>query len=436
MKFSKFNVESEMTRDGNIYIYNLLNKKIIKINQNIKNKILNSKVLSKKFEGFLDNGTEDEKFKYLMNSMIYQTSKLNITLMMTMQCNFKCCYCFEGGIREKIKCKLDVSKVVSWIIYILEKYKMKELDLCFHGGEPTLELDKMIFIAEQLKIYCINNKIKYLFSIVTNGYLMNYENILKLYNADISVAQITIDGIKEKHDSRRPLVNGRGTFESIINNIKNNDKLKIYINIVYDLNNYSNVFELIDFLDKEKMHNKIDRIILNSTKPALKNGELYDWKMNSEFEANSRIELLNYILLKGFKVPFELDYQMCTMKQKNSFVILPNCDIYKCISGVDMKDFYICNIANDNTNDPIEKQYMILSESYNGLCSNCKYKPICNGNCIYECNVYKKDATKYCNFNYWEKFIPRYLLLISKYSYRDDTLYNKGVSEKYGKNQL
>lgn len=54
--------------------------------------------------------------------------------------------------------------------------------------------------------------------IVTNGYdLHHYIDILKQYN--IASMQITLDGLKDDHDSRRFLVGGKGSYDRIVQNI-------------------------------------------------------------------------------------------------------------------------------------------------------------------------------------------------------------------------
>ena len=54
----------------------------------------------------------------------------------------------------------------------------------------------------------------------------------------IKIVQITIDGVEEVHNKRRPLKNGGKTFTQIINNIKQFKNLKCYVSIVYDSTNY------------------------------------------------------------------------------------------------------------------------------------------------------------------------------------------------------
>ena len=427
MKMSKYNIITEAINKHDFIVYNILNKRLIRI----PNKgLINQQWFKEKYMDFFDDGSENIKKRYLFDSMKYQTTRLNITLMMTMSCNFRCIYCFENDVRMHDFGVLDTEFVINWIINMLKKYKIKQLDLCFHGGEPLLEFDKIVLIANNLKKYCIINNLSYLFTIVSNGFLLTNNRSSVLKRAGISIIQITLDGSKEAHDKRRFLKNGLGTFETIVNNIIQSSDLKIYINVVYDLSNYKEVFNLIDFLNELKLHNTIGMIMINATKPILKDKRLNEWRSPEDFQAKTKIALLDYILEKGFKIPFELNYQMCTIKQKNSFIYLPNKSIYKCISGAGMKEFFICNLKSE-TDDPVEKQYKFLYNELNEKCDDCKYMPICNGSCYYEYNLYKCDSNIICKKKYLDIYLPLYLNLMEKYNFSNEKMVFNNENEMY-----
>ena len=57
----------------------------------------------------------------------------------------------------------------------------------------------------------------------TNGYLLNDKLFRQFYQAGITSYQITIDGWN--HDKTRPHVSGKGTLQTIINNLASLSKL-------------------------------------------------------------------------------------------------------------------------------------------------------------------------------------------------------------------
>lgn len=117
---------------------------MIKIPNNLYdhiNKLDINKIVKLGLDKFFDFDEVQQK-EYLFNCMKYQSSVLNITLMMTMKCNFRCKYCFENSINSSYRLRvLDEKLFVLWLINLIKKYNIKKVDLCFHGGEPLLEVE-------------------------------------------------------------------------------------------------------------------------------------------------------------------------------------------------------------------------------------------------------------------------------------------------------
>ena len=61
---------------------------------------------------------------------------------------------------------------------------------------------------------------KYNADMVTNGYKLTRRVAEKLKDMDIHYIQVTLDGSKQAHDSRRILHNHQPTFEHILDNIR------------------------------------------------------------------------------------------------------------------------------------------------------------------------------------------------------------------------
>jgi uncharacterized protein len=427
MELSKFSIV--IPNNDTVILYNTMKKKYIEIPMNLYERIkskFHNKFLEMLFKDYLrSDKNEDILFEYFMNTMIYQSNRLNLTIMMTMDCNFKCVYCFEGWIENRTgSTKLDEDKISNWIIEMVKKYHFNYVDICFHGGEPLLEIDKIEKISIVLSAFFERNKVQYIFTAVTNGYLLNEVNVLKLYQSKIKIVQITIDGTKDVHDMRRPLKNGSGTFETIVNNIKANKYLSCYLNIVYDVSNYRNVYELIDYL-RINLSDSISMIIIGDVKPIIHNSFIDNNIIEQRESARIRLDIMKKIITSGFNVPFDLDYQLCTLKQKGAFVITPDSNIYKCISGVGMSEFYLCQL-NDMV-DPIEKQAFFFEKNTDLSCKNCCYKPLCNGYCFYERHVTNKG--KICHRSFWDEYVPLYIKMCTNKKYRDKIIMSIHISE-------
>ncbi|HCD9507322.1 TPA: radical SAM/SPASM domain-containing protein, partial [Listeria monocytogenes] len=57
-------------------------------------------------------------------------------------------------------------------------------------------------------------------NLTSNGFNLTEKLFFQLVNSGIKFFQVTIDGNKEDHDSLRKLKNGKGSYERIINNLK------------------------------------------------------------------------------------------------------------------------------------------------------------------------------------------------------------------------
>ena len=149
MQYSKYTIFCDYGNES--VVFNTLNKHMKVIPRSLASiDINNSSILQRELSDFIVSSEKEDRqnISYLLNSMIYQSTRLNITLMMTMKCNFRCVYCFESWIPDDEKYEeLDENEVVEWIIWLVKKYHIRQVDLCFHGGEPLLEINKIIFIS-------------------------------------------------------------------------------------------------------------------------------------------------------------------------------------------------------------------------------------------------------------------------------------------------
>ena len=109
---------------------------------------------------------------------------------------------FKFDFNEPVQSQVDVSKLKAFL----------EQDpspvLIFYGGEPLLELGKIIEIMDGLK----NARVK--FRMQTNGKLLNKLPIEYLKRMDKIL--VSLDGDKERTDYNK----GQGTYDLVIKNIK------------------------------------------------------------------------------------------------------------------------------------------------------------------------------------------------------------------------
>ena len=138
-------------------------------------------------------------------------------ILLTELCNSQCKYCYEKSMKEfdnelGKKFKFDFNEPVQSQVDVSKLKAFLEQDpspvLIFYGGEPLLELGKIIEIMDGLK----NARVK--FRMQTNGKLLNKLPIEYLKRMDKIL--VSLDGDKERTDYNK----GQGTYDLVIKNIK------------------------------------------------------------------------------------------------------------------------------------------------------------------------------------------------------------------------
>lgn len=400
---SNYNVY--LKNENSIKIYNTLWKKEVNIPYSVFQNIEKSKGLSNRFKqlGFMISSENEEIriAKSMYNSIIYQSSRLELTIMMTMNCNFKCTYCFEGHEnRENIF--IDIHDLISWLQKIIQKYCFSELAICFHGGEPLLFAEEIKSIM--IKVTQLFPMLQFDFSCVTNGYFLSKQLANEFKQLGMKRVQITFNGAKEEHDKIRVLRSGQGTFNKIMENLKESECDFYILNLLYNDKNIDSIKSLILYLKENDLNSKIKFLTINQIEETvIGDSELYNKK-----SASIKIELMKFALGQGFRVPYDLNFKACTIQQKNSFVISPIGNIYKCISLIGEEKTFIGNLK-DSPDDLYKNQAKFSLED--NKCIICKYYPLCNTMCFFQ----EKLKNNFCKKSYFEELIPNYLELYNHY---------------------
>lgn len=168
--------------------------------------------------GFLVDEQIDEykQIEFMLRQKHYVDSYLELIILPTEQCNFRCIYCYED-FRKPIMTQQTQSNILLYVEREIQKHK--GLNVSWFGGEPLLAVSVIKFLSENFIEICRKHKKPYNASITTNGYLLNLQTFEKLREWKINHFQITLDGPSAIHDKQRVLKDGSPTFETILNNL-------------------------------------------------------------------------------------------------------------------------------------------------------------------------------------------------------------------------
>jgi uncharacterized protein len=228
-----------------------------------------------------------------------------------------------------------------------------------------------------------------------------------------------LDGPERIHNKRRMMLNGRGTYRVIIENIKTSLKLGIHvtIRILLDKDNSSNFIELFQELRKENIFNKvcisIGRVVAVNNICKSYIDRILTTQEIEEILANKEIQSLYREQFNKYRI--EPNLVGCMGTSRNSWVVDPNGDLYKCLRVVGRLDQKCGSIYKPNYNSHIMLDWLEANRLLNWQCQDCSMVPICGGDgCAYDFVINKKKRNQcdkiYNHSQYLEKlkFIYNY----------------------------
>jgi len=360
-----------------------------------------------KYELFLETGTiDDTEFKEALKQGSYIIDKdtdelklikmhmldgryngdtLALTIAPTVDCNFRCIYCYEKESIKNSKMSKEIQEAL--LTFIRERIKtINTLQISWYGGEPLLAFDIIDYLSPIIMELCKENDVLYSASIVTNGYLLTPDICRKLVEYKVTNMQITLDGPQEVHDQRRPLAGGQGTFNKIIKNVS--DCIDIMDNIAIRVNT-----------DKENSE-EIDRVIaalegngISRNKASIYLG--YVENHNDVYEVDKCLKLdqfsnINFNFIKDNNINImnlypRLSSNFCCADYRHAYIVDSEGYLYKCWNDIGIKEFNIGHIQNV---EPESKacltrymDYMLYDPTEDEECVECEYLPICMGGC-------------------------------------------------------
>ncbi len=339
--------------------------------------------------GFLVRAVKREKRQFLtyIDELNNLNKTLSIKLVMNLDCNLACKYCFEGkrkGGQHMTKKTADdfigfVKKTV------LRQKHIREILITYYGGEPLLSRELIVSISERLKSFAENKGLKLKLYLTTNGTLLTKETVGRLKPLGLKEALVTLDGPSDIHNSFRPFKGGRGSFDAIVKNIKDvRSRIKIALNGNFVKDNYRRFPALLDYLADEGVD--ISRMPSVQFSPVVAESEDFGpgfhegcASISEPWFPGASVWLREEILKrKGRQARTEPG--LCMMEYENNILVNYDGGIYKCPGLIGREEFRIGDIWNGT------KDY---SKSHNldnwkcDECLDCVYMPLCFGGCRY-----------------------------------------------------
>jgi uncharacterized protein len=175
---------------------------------------------------------------------------LKLILNTTEQCNLRCTYCYESFSLRQMP-----ADVISGVVQLVTRRVSSGLDwleIEFFGGEPLLAWPVVETLCTQLHEKCSAHATKLLGAITTNATLLNRNRLDILARHSVRSFQITVDGPRDLHDSRRVTRKHTGTFDMIwkrLSMLKDSPyDLEVILRVHFDASTVDTLTKSSDFL--------------------------------------------------------------------------------------------------------------------------------------------------------------------------------------------
>ncbi len=399
MKASMFNIF--FSYKNKEYLTNTVSKSVTELDNDHKRLIENNNLsqLSENDQNYLlqqgfavdDSINEIGLLRYRSCKLRTSKEEMEFVIAPTLACNFCCTYCFENP-RSGYMSPSVQSDVLSFIFRQSQSDENKRIHIIWFGGEPLLYPEIVIDMNEKIYNYCLKNGKEFRSDIITNGYLLDSELLSRLEKAHINHFQITIDGIKEIHDTRRMLFNGAGTYDVIYNNLKlfSDFGFSVTVRVNIDKSNIS-CFSMIENEIAAINNSKIEcspALVEISEKHC---NDIWDQCFTDESGLNYYYN--NDHIKKYYTSQRVSDYSLrlffCEAEHHYSFAIDELGNVYKCWNSLGCDQDILCSVNDDEYNPAVLSTFFARDPFTEDDCKNCPYIPICGGGCLMQKILHK-----------------------------------------------
>ncbi|MFL0094100.1 radical SAM protein [Tenacibaculum maritimum] len=343
---------------------------------------------------------EIEKVRKLITTIDHNEEEYYLIINPTMNCNFKCYYCYESHIKSSKVSDKNLEKIKRFIGNTIDaNKKLKLFTIQFFGGEPLLFFDKTILpIMEYVYQKTKETGVKLNLNFTTNAYLVNDEMIRLFKRYEVNSLQITLDGNREMHNQVRFVNKSRGSYDEIVTNMKKLVKSGIHVTfrINYTEKNLKELHDIFeDFEDLEKEERA--RLMLSMNKV---------WEEANENLGEEVVKFKERAEVFGFRLPdavfSDRVRHSCYADKLNQATINYNGDVFKCNARDFHKDHREGVLTESGHIEWNEKQSIRMNAKLkNSSCLACKILPICGGGCSQQAIEY--SHVDYCVNHYDEK---------------------------------
>lgn len=363
-------------------------------------------------------------------------SKAAIVICPSMDCNFRCTYCFERPLQDRIDgdqlskpslnlSSMQVERIFATFPALIQAHGSLRDNITLFGGEPLWSVN--YDVVEQIVQKATEHNLSV--SAISNGYELSAFSKLLGKNRIKSV-QVSLDGTRELHDAKRVAVGGGPTFDKILEEIDkviDIDGLNIQIRCNYDSSNLSQIPELVTYLknrgilDRPNVSFHGNLISMNHAHKGKDYSTLNDIKSVSQQSDNHELDCFTNGLRRDLitslesEEPFRRRAHYCSATT-GMYVFCPDNNIYACWEGIGESHSWLGTYVPELQ---IDEKAAAVWHRRNALaipqCQSCSYLFFCSGGCA----VHAFQRTGNFNVSECDGFQKKFNLMVKNYFIQD-----------------
>ena len=317
-----------------------------------------------------------------------------LCLHVSHDCNLRCKYCFadEGAYHSKREVMSRETAFAAIDFLLRESGQRKVLEVDFFGGEPLMNLGVVKDTVYYAKEQAAKLGKRFLFTTTTNGLLLDDETI-RFFNEEMENVVLSLDGRPEVHDAVRKTVNGKGSFDLVIEKIKKfvrsrGDK-HYYVRGTFTAKNLDFAKDVLFLADQGFDSISMEPVVTDIPELQIKEEHLpriekeYENLCEAYLEREEKGEGFNF-----FHFNIDLEGGPCLQKRVSAcgagneyFSVVPNGDIYPCHQFAGDSKWKMGNVFEGTLDENIRSKFAGSYLFTRKKCENCFAKFICSGGC-------------------------------------------------------
>ena len=311
-------------------------------------------------------------------------------------CNLWCKYCFaDEGEYHGHKGVMDIDTAKKAIDYVVKRSgPRRNIEIDLFGGEPTMIMDTIKEIIAYAREHEKEWKKNIRFTMTTNATLLNDE-MMEFMDKEMGNIILSLDGRKEVNDNVRIKVDGSGSYDDILPNIKKMiDKRtegKMYFVRGTFTRANTDFYEDVKAMVNEGFREiSIEPVVLENGHPlALREEDLptifdnYD-KLYEEMRRR-KVEGDEF---KFYHFNIDLQGGPCVYKRISGcgagfeyVAITPQGEVYPCHQFVGKEEYKLGSIWDDTYDAELGKKFKKAHIYNKPKCKDCWARFYCSGGC-------------------------------------------------------